>query len=418
MPTPQAIGLDDWKAQAKEGKAPSECLLRKGFAFDEVVKLEDGADGLLRARFVISMGTVDRDDDTVDINGWDVNDWLKNPQVLWAHDYYGTAVSSPEGIGLTTLGLGEGLTFTDGRMESVVAFQPRELNPLAHTIAQLVLHARRFIRAASVGFKPLKYAFNEDRERFGVDFLKQLLLEWSICPIGSHPDTLSEAKSLGIELAGLKEWAEAVLDGCDGPGRWLPKSQVEAAYKLVAGGKAISIPALAIAGTDPDEVRSVLAGDIQLVAADGTVLRTLVPRPADDKVGTEAGAGAADAAAEGAEQPAEQSSAAAADAPAGETATAAAPTLEVTTDGTITASSDPAKTLEATLATPEGARALETFLAARGVTLAAPGAAPAPAGEQRIGVDPAVLRQAAKEIINETFAPIQGALTSATGHLG
>lgn len=413
MPTPlQAIGLDDWKTQAKAGKAPSECLIRKGFAFDEVVKVEDRADGLLRARFVISMGTVDRDDDTINLNGWDVNDWLKNPQVLWAHDYYGTAVPSPDGIGLTTLGLGEDLTFTDGRMESVVAFQPRELNPLAHTIASLVLHARRFIRAASVGFKPLKWAFNEERERFGVDFLKQLLLEWSICPLGSHPEALSEAKSCGIELAGLKEWAERVLDGCVGKGLWVPKEDAEAAYFIAAGDKKIFIPRGALKGLEAEDVRMVLTGPAELRDVSGAVLRTFGAAAGD--AGT-VDAGQTNPSAKGREGATDGGAADAGtgggDPPAGE---AAAPSPSG--DSTVHVSALDADALAALLESPAGQAAIERAIAQR-ATPPAP-AATATADNDEIDIDETEFRMALRDVLEEELAPLQSALTAVTGHLG
>lgn len=427
MTTPlKAIGLEDWKTKAKAGDAPTECLLRKGFDFDQVSKLEDSPEGLLRARFVISMGTLDRDNDVIELGGWDTSDYLKNPQVLWSHDYYGTPVPGPDGIGLPTLGLAAELTFAGDKMVSVVEFQPKELNPLAHTIAQLVLHVKRFIRAASVGFKPVKYAWNTDR--FGVDFFKQLLLEWSICPIGSHPDALSEAKSFGIDMTPIRDWASRVLDCIESePGFWIPKSQVEHAYRLVAGTKVIGIPALAFKGIDADDVRQVLSGPVELHAADGTVLRTL----ADAVVRTESGAegGAAEgAAAEGAasategtgttDTATEQSAAdgqgsGAADQAAADAAGAAADGAgEAAAEGKAVAGVDAA--VENFFSSEKGVDVLAQAMRRAGIS---PATAAAPTGAAEVQIDPAILRQAAGEVVSEYLAPLQGALTSATGRL-
>jgi len=420
MPKPPVIGLDEWKAKAKKGEAPTECLLRKGLPFADVTKLDDNADGLLRARFVISASTPDRDEDTIAMGGFELADYQKNPQVLWSHDYYGTPVTGPTGIGLTTLGLSQEITLIGETMESVVVFQPKDVNPFANTIAQLVLHPLRFIRAASVGFKPKKYAFNEQG---GVDWLIQLLLEWSICVIGMHADALSEAKAAGIELAGVKEWAETVLAGCEGAGLWVPKAQAEAVYKLFAAGKTISIPALALKGIDAEDIRTVLTGDVQLLAADGTVLRSLVTRDADGAAAGDAGAaaggegsstegatpqtdaaGATEGASGGAEGAAAGDSAAQAGAePAAATETPAAE---------VTASANLDQAVARFFSSEQGVDTLATAFKRAGAT------PPAAAEESGFSVDPAILRQAASELSDETFGPLQAALTSATGHLG
>lgn len=46
----------------------------------------------------------------------------------------------------------------------------------------------------------------------GVNFLKQALLEHSVCPVPAHPDALVAARSKGIDVAPIKSWAERTLD--------------------------------------------------------------------------------------------------------------------------------------------------------------------------------------------------------------
>ena len=38
-------------------------------------------------RFVASTNDVDRDGDIIDVDGWNLNEWNKNPVIMWAHDY-------------------------------------------------------------------------------------------------------------------------------------------------------------------------------------------------------------------------------------------------------------------------------------------------------------------------------------------
>ncbi len=51
--------------------------------------------------------------------------------------------------------------------------------------------------STSVGFAPLKYAFTDDpQRRYGIDFLEQELLEFSIVTIPANPDALLDPGQL------------------------------------------------------------------------------------------------------------------------------------------------------------------------------------------------------------------------------
>ncbi len=82
-PTYPVMDLSRWRTLAKVGNAPTDVVLRKGSAHGEV-----NADGQYRTlSFTISTATADRDNDTIDVSGWDLRAYTKNPVVLWAHDY-------------------------------------------------------------------------------------------------------------------------------------------------------------------------------------------------------------------------------------------------------------------------------------------------------------------------------------------
>jgi hypothetical protein len=69
-----------------------------------------------------------------------------------------------------------------------------------------------FLSAVSVGFAPIKYAFSEEQGRsFGIDFLQQELLEFSVCPVPANPEALIEARSAGIDIEPIREWAEKLI---------------------------------------------------------------------------------------------------------------------------------------------------------------------------------------------------------------
>jgi hypothetical protein len=86
--------------------------------------------------------------------------------------------------------------------------------PVIGPVAECTLQLLRggFLSAVSVGFIPMKYAFSEEDGRtWGIDFLEQELLEFSVCPIPANPEALSEGRSAGIDLAPIRDWAVKFL---------------------------------------------------------------------------------------------------------------------------------------------------------------------------------------------------------------
>src|SRR3954466_14713263 len=75
--------IDEFRKVAKEAAEPvAEARVRA--SFDTEVKFGEGDSRTLS--FTISSKSVDRMGDTIDPAGWDLNAYLKNPVVLWAHD--------------------------------------------------------------------------------------------------------------------------------------------------------------------------------------------------------------------------------------------------------------------------------------------------------------------------------------------
>jgi len=152
----------------------------------------------------ISSETVDRDTDSIAVDGWDLEQYRKNPVVLFGHHYWNNEAPV----------VGRSLTefVHKGKLKSLLEFTPQGIVPLADTLYGL--YSEGFMNAASVGFIPKEWKYPEDDEKrpWGVDFLAQELLEYSLVPVPSNPDALVEARSKGIETEPLKVWAEQVLD--------------------------------------------------------------------------------------------------------------------------------------------------------------------------------------------------------------
>jgi HK97 family phage prohead protease len=220
------VSLTDWKARV--GKAISDAfpvvdpsVLRKQYVPTEIKADDSGR----QVTFTISTAAVDRDRDTLAVEGWKTDNFLRNPVVLWAHDYYRTP----------PVGQAVALAANAQALRATVQFATQEEHAFADTIYRLVIG--RYLRACSVGFWPLKWVYVE--ERGGYDFLENELREFSICSVPANPEALADAKSAGLDLTAYRAHLEQALDEME-PGVWLPK--------------AAAARALAIAGGDPSSV--------------------------------------------------------------------------------------------------------------------------------------------------------------------
>ena len=140
--------------------------------------------------FVISTGEVDRDNDTVNPNGWDLEHYLRNPIVAWSHDYTKPPVARCTSIGVQ-----------GNALVAVAEFPPPGLYDLADTVYDLL--STGFLHATSVGFKPIEQTYNTTRG--GQDITRQELLEFSIVSIPSNPDALMAARGL-CDRTAIQKW--------------------------------------------------------------------------------------------------------------------------------------------------------------------------------------------------------------------
>lgn len=190
--------LDEWKALVATGETPDASLsLRK----DYIAEIKAAPDART-IDFTISTGSVDRDRDTIAAEGWKLAAFKKNPTVLWAHDYSMPPVARASKIHVE-----------DNALKATAEFAPADIYPFAETIYQLLKSG--FLKATSVGFRPLTNAFNADRG--GMDFLTQELLEFSIVPVPANADCLMEGKAAGIDVEPLREWAAKTLETLRSP---------------------------------------------------------------------------------------------------------------------------------------------------------------------------------------------------------
>jgi HK97 family phage prohead protease len=213
----------EFKKKLENSEDVSNIALRKHFVSDDI-KLEGGKESR-KIRFTISTGDVDRDFDIINPKGWELKNFKKNPVVLFAHDSRQPPVAKA-----SNLRLEEGQF-----LRATAEFTPPDLNPFGDMIFRMIKEG--FMKATSVGFRPLEVEReldDEDRaDRFGLNFIKQELMEFSVVPVPANPNALMEARSKGIDTTPLHTWMEEALDNWAEYKDYLliPKSEAEKIFK-------------------------------------------------------------------------------------------------------------------------------------------------------------------------------------------
>jgi HK97 family phage prohead protease len=216
------LSIEDFRKLAREKKTAGAALCK---AFPSTAKAaEDGS-----VEFVISTATPDRVGDVVAVDGWELEAYQKNPIVLWAHD----KESPPIGRALE-------VSNGDGALRARAEFCKEDLYPFGAMIGRMVKEG--YLSATSVGFRPLKFGFNEERGDGAMDFEKQELLEFSVVPVPANPEALIAAKAAGIDLAPMFAWAEKALDIGAASGLWVPRANIERARQIAKGARRSRVP--------------------------------------------------------------------------------------------------------------------------------------------------------------------------------
>ncbi len=194
----------------------------------EVVKGENDDEESRTLRFIITTEAVDRDNDIISVDGWNVENFLKNPVVLFGHN----ASQPPIAKALN-------LIFETNSIKSEAEFMHPDISPFSDMIFKM--YKGGFMNAISVGFSPEEFNFDETRGGFGVNFLKQELLEYSAVPVPSNPEALQLARHKGIDTTPLMSWAEKILDEDKESGLYIPKSVVEKMHRDADGKSKVTI---------------------------------------------------------------------------------------------------------------------------------------------------------------------------------
>jgi len=134
-------------------------------------------------RTLVIIGTdesKDRDGDIISVKGWMMENFLKNPVFLYAHDYHSVPIAAATKVVRRK---------NPDRLEFHEKFPSKGIYPFADMI--LELFNEKILNASSVGFIPIEWEpLDKDTDPNGWNgrkFLKQELLELSACPVPSNP---------------------------------------------------------------------------------------------------------------------------------------------------------------------------------------------------------------------------------------
>ena len=162
----------------------------KSAEVQQIISLTKAAGDDRRFKVIASTGSVDRHGDVVVPEGMVSDNFMKNPVVLFGHDYR----SLPIGL-VDKLYVKEGKVIAEGK------FAPEDANPEAEKVKKL--YDGGFLRAVSIGFMPLKWESYEDDDGYHRKYTKWELLELSFVPVPANSEALDimkeMAKKLGVD---------------------------------------------------------------------------------------------------------------------------------------------------------------------------------------------------------------------------
>jgi HK97 family phage prohead protease len=160
--------------------------INKTFA-SEIKQIGDESERILR--FITSTEAEDRDGDIIEIDGWQLQNYMKNPVILYGHNYEGLPVGRSVNVQKDSF---------NKKLIQDVKFPTKEEYEFADTVYRLAKAG--YLNATSVGFIGIQSEprLDDKGNYLGKKYKKQELLETSIVPVPSNPTALMEARSKGI----------------------------------------------------------------------------------------------------------------------------------------------------------------------------------------------------------------------------
>lgn len=185
-------------------------------------------------RFVISTSAKDRHGTVLNMKGWQLDNFNRNPIVGYQHNVYGDNMCVPPNPD-DVLGPARAWIETkDGRevLMGEVTFETADINPTAEKVFRKVLNGT--LRATSVGFLEVgkgKKVVDKDESGRAIGetyhFEGQELLEFSIVNIPSNPEATRKVignharagvnmlRNIGVPVADIRKFVNGLLDSLE-----------------------------------------------------------------------------------------------------------------------------------------------------------------------------------------------------------
>lgn len=148
----------------------------------EIQDVEVKALGEHEIEMIGSTDSLDRDNEVLSIDGWDLKNYKKNPVVLEAHNYWEPAIGRAK------------VRIEGKKMIFKIEFPPEGVYPRADLFRKL--YKLGFMKASSVGFIPSEYKLGNGNDEPRRTFLKQELTEISLVTVPANPEALLSEKTL------------------------------------------------------------------------------------------------------------------------------------------------------------------------------------------------------------------------------
>lgn len=169
----------EFRDLARAGAVPQGAGVRAAFA----AQATDAGARIIEV--IASTAALDTHGTTFAPSGWKLERFRRNPIISWAHRR-----------DLLPIGRAREIAVVNDALRAEIEFTPEGMNAFADQVLALVRAG--FLRGASVGFYPIKWAFSTDPARRGqLDFIQQELYEISLVPIPSNPETLVSRRDAG-----------------------------------------------------------------------------------------------------------------------------------------------------------------------------------------------------------------------------
>ena len=207
----------------------SDNMIRKTFIIE--AKAIDADAGIYEA--MISTEDVDRDGDVIRADGGDIENYLRNPVVLFGHNYYEARAVVGKALEIERV--------SDAGVRARWQFAGPEVSEEADLVHRL--WAGGFLNATSIGFIPREWKEREDENgeklRRGYEYTAWELLEFSIVPVPANQNALRlMAKALSMEetpeTAFLVEQQSEEPTATNDDDNELPPEVIDALNDLVA----------------------------------------------------------------------------------------------------------------------------------------------------------------------------------------